>query len=444
MPRWVRRGLSVTLAAAVLGAAAASAVPDRCAYVVSSHDRSLSRVDLASGEVVLGLGTVGSVPNRIEVTDDLSRAVIVNSGSDDLTLVDLHSESVVGTVLLPDGSNPWTCEIVEDRAFVTCLLTDKLYEIDLEDAAVTDSTETGVAPEGICQAQGKLYVANTGYHFDTHSYEPGTVSVFATSGLEEVATVAVGWNPQECLVAPDGNIHVVCSGDYATTTGSVHVIDPLTDATIDSLAIFGYPGGGAIDSSGAGYLNVTTFSFGAEVWVYDTETLELIRDGSNPLLPTTDFYGNLRVDGEGLLFAPAFAGDILIRENPAAPGAPDAWLVGDGPVDVAIVEREPLVGAPLSRLGAQGVAVARAYPNPFRTTTTIEFQLPPAAKARLEILDVTGRRVFARDLADARGGHASFCWDGCDDKRRPLAPGVYFVRLTSGSESRAQKVLRLR
>lgn len=445
MPRWARRGLRVLFAASLLGAAAAPAVPDRCAYVVSSHDRSLSRVDLASGEVVLGLGTVGAIPNRIEVASDLNCAVIVNSGSDDITLYDLHSESVLGNVTLPAGSNPWTCEIYGTRAFVSCLLTDKLYEIDLVGAVVTDSAETGVAPEGMCLTREKLYVANTGFDFDDFTYGPGTVSVFTVADLAEVATVPVGLNPQECLLAPAGDVHVICSGDYALTAGSIHVIDPATDTPLDSLAISGYSGGAAIDFSGVAYVNVTTFSFTAQVWAYDTETLLLLRDGANPLLPTTDFYGNLRVDSGGLLFAPAFAGDLLLREDPAAPGTPDAWLVGDGPVDLAVVEREPPVGTPVSGLRVDGGAASRAYPNPFRTSTTIEFQLPPTAStAHLEILDVGGRRVLATDLAGARSGRSRFHWDGRDAEKRSLAPGVYFVRLKIGPETYVQRVLRLR
>jgi hypothetical protein len=74
---------------------------------------------------------------------------------------------------------------------------------------------------------------------------------------------------------------------------------------------------------------------------------------------------------------------------------------------------------------AAALWLAPPTPNPARgSSVTVRFTLPRAAKARLEVLEVTGRRV-ATPLAGLRAvGEHSLSWpvDG-------LAPGVYLLSL---------------
>jgi hypothetical protein len=68
-------------------------------------------------------------------------------------------------------------------------------------------------------------------------------------------------------------------------------------------------------------------------------------------------------------------------------------------------------------------------PNPSRGTTILRYDLPETGTARLEILDVSGRRI--RSLVDGtvRWGANEENWDGRDDSGHPVASGRYFVRL---------------
>jgi hypothetical protein len=326
--------------------------PSRAAYVVGSNDASLARVDLDTQIVVPAIAALGSLANRIEVAGDLSYAAIANSGSDNVTIFDLESESVAGAIALPVGSNPWTIEIVGDRMFVTALANDTVFEMDRSSLAIVDSAPTGKAPEGMCVVTGRLWVANTGFDLDTFLYDPGTVSVFDLTDLSPVATVSVGINPQECLVAPDGRVHVICTGDFAGTAGTVHVIDPVTSTPVDTLGVAGYPGGGAVHAAGDVVLNVLTFSFGSEIWVYDAASLTWTHDGSDPLFETFHFLGNPRVTAGGQVLLPDFDGDLLVIEDLSGPGDPGAVLVGDGPIDSGVVERQDPVPILLSGLSA--------------------------------------------------------------------------------------------
>jgi len=72
-----------------------------------------------------------------------------------------------------------------------------------------------------------------------------------------------------------------------------------------------------------------------------------------------------------------------------------------------------------------------AFPNPFNPSTTLAFTLPAAGTVRLDVYDVTGRRV--RRLLDgpAAAGRNEVVWDGRDDAGRALASGAYLARLTA-------------
>jgi hypothetical protein len=86
-------------------------------------------------------------------------------------------------------------------------------------------------------------------------------------------------------------------------------------------------------------------------------------------------------------------------------------------------------------------ALGRAYPNPFRGETKIEFSLAAGQRAELTIHDTAGRLVrrLGGDLAGA--GRHEMTWDGRSESGAPAPAGLYFLKLQAGSEVRHQKVL---
>lgn len=83
------------------------------------------------------------------------------------------------------------------------------------------------------------------------------------------------------------------------------------------------------------------------------------------------------------------------------------------------------------------------YPNPFRQATTIEFELAKTGHSSLCVYNLKGQKV--RDLCSnhlERGQHM-IKWDGKDANGRIMAPGIYFIRLSTQGQSVVRKVMLL-
>jgi hypothetical protein len=87
-----------------------------------------------------------------------------------------------------------------------------------------------------------------------------------------------------------------------------------------------------------------------------------------------------------------------------------------------------------------GFALDPVRPNPTRGgALTVHFVLPSAAPARVDLLDVRGRRVAGREVGSLGAGrHVLDLGEG-----RRLAPGLYLVRLQQGTNLRVARVMVL-
>jgi flagellar hook assembly protein FlgD len=91
-----------------------------------------------------------------------------------------------------------------------------------------------------------------------------------------------------------------------------------------------------------------------------------------------------------------------------------------------------------------GVDLQAPYPNPFAEATSFRFSLEsPASEVRLDVVDVSGRRVRALfDRRLPRGTHI-LGWDGRDDSGRRVAAGTYFAHLLVNGQPRGEKKLTI-
>ncbi len=84
------------------------------------------------------------------------------------------------------------------------------------------------------------------------------------------------------------------------------------------------------------------------------------------------------------------------------------------------------------------------YPNPFTKYTTIEFTITRQSKVRLDIFNITGKRVKTLYDQKATPGKYSFSWDGKDNSGAELPAGIYLYRLDIQYETATRKMMMLK
>src|SRR5262249_23618983 len=67
---------------------------------------------------------------------------------------------------------------------------------------------------------------------------------------------------------------------------------------------------------------------------------------------------------------------------------------------------------------------------------TVEFAIPSAAPARLELFDISGRALVSREVGSFGAGRHSLSLN----TGHTLPPGLYFVRLSQGRKSDVKRV----
>ena len=86
------------------------------------------------------------------------------------------------------------------------------------------------------------------------------------------------------------------------------------------------------------------------------------------------------------------------------------------------------------------LALRGVQPNPAGHGLPVAFSLPDASPARLEMLDLTGRRILSREVGSlGPGSHVLNL-----DEGRPVPAGVYLLRLTRGGRTLSAKAVVIR
>ncbi len=145
----------------------------------------------------------------------------------------------------------------------------------------------------------------------------------------------------------------------------------------------------------------------------------------------------------------------LINDGYECMGYPDRVLTLDDVAYSTSVPQVPPVGIwdycsdittglpDLPGRGGRTLNLAQNYPNPFGSSTVIEFRLDTPGRADLTVFDVAGRKV--KSLVSGRTGEGLHVvqWDGRDDAGRSVRPGVYFYTLEVNSTTTTRRMILL-
>ncbi|MBN2354817.1 T9SS type A sorting domain-containing protein, partial [candidate division KSB1 bacterium] len=171
----------------------------------------------------------------------------------------------------------------------------------------------------------------------------------------------------------------------------------------------------------------------SKIFVFSQEALESLRIGENMMavevhtadVPSTDVSFDGRVFNQYQFF-------IDLGEDwdyYDAGHEPKRQILGD-----------ILTGVPA---GAQSlpkqVRLMQNQPNPFNAFTRIHYELPAADRVRLDIFDITGRRVAMIFDGMQKAGEHTVTFDA-----RDLPSAVYFYRLQTGTFSAVKRMIVLK
>jgi len=205
-----------------------------------------------------------------------SKGYIAVDNSNKVEIINLDDFVSFGFIDLGMNGSPREIYVKDDStAYVTSLNLDQVAKLDLQAKTVTTRIDVGTKPEGMREANGKLFVANSGFGFDN------TVSVIDMASDMVVATLQVGLNPRIVLNGIDNFIYVVCSGSFSDSTifSGIFKIDPVANVVVDSIQVKKTPGEACfidattmlvVNSDGAVKVDLTTKSVSATPLILGT------------------------------------------------------------------------------------------------------------------------------------------------------------------------------
>jgi hypothetical protein len=131
---------------------------------------------------------------------------------------------------------------------------------------------------------------------------------------------------------------------------------------------------------------------------------------------------------------------VLSRSSLIAPDGVTHYehTVSNGQIDASCTDAEELAepgGLP------RHLTLSQNFPNPFNSTTTIQYSLGSPQHVTIEVFDVLGRHVVTLLRGRCSAGGHDVVWHGQDSHGVSVPSGVYFYRVTAGGQILNRKMV---
>jgi len=306
-------------------------LPTKQVLIINGLGKTLSVIDPTTNTIQNNVVPLGEAPNQLQTRGVY--AYVVNSVSNNVQIIDMTASpapQTVGTIDLGAGSNPWAIQFVSDpKAYVSDMLTNKVSVLQVNggSGSVVKAIDVGIAPEGMATANGKVYVCCTAFDSVTFGYGQGTVRVIDVASDTVTKVINVGTNPQAAAVGADGNVHVLCTGNYFDEFGAVYRIDPTPNTVTGApIALGGSPGSLVVAPNGKAYAADWTLG----VLSYNSATGAVLHAAASPLKLGKGVNGGI-ADSTGKLYVGNFDDDTVSILDTADDQVVTALGAGDGP-----------------------------------------------------------------------------------------------------------------
>ena len=81
------------------------------------------------------------------------------------------------------------------------------------------------------------------------------------------------------------------------------------------------------------------------------------------------------------------------------------------------------------------------HPNPTKGATRLAFELPEQSQVRIQVFDLQGKLIRNLVQGGQPAGYHVATWDGLDSSGNKVSDGIYFVRMITGKQRFAQRLL---
>jgi YVTN family beta-propeller protein len=301
-----------------------------------ANTTTLSVINLESGDVSNDVFGLGNSPNSMTITGDL--LIVVNSLSNDLNFFRISSDGTlsadgIADIGLAQNNNPWAVAADgQGNLLITNYMQNNISVFSIDARAIEQTLPAGVAPEGIVVADGFAYVVNSGYDFNTYTFNEGSVWKYNLDNWSIEDSLEVGVNTQAIQMDPLGQLHVICTGNYADVSGKVYVIDTQTLSVQRIIETGGTPNHVAFAPDTTAYLSAGGWAFAGApaglVLKYRYDTGELLRDSNHPI-DVGNGANDIAILDDGRIFVSCFDDNCIDELH--GDSVYMSYIVGTGP-----------------------------------------------------------------------------------------------------------------
>jgi|GEM_PF-3634274 len=226
------------------------------AYITNYSSNTVSVIDISSNSVV-GTVPVGQGPYGVALSVDGTRVYVANYASNSVSVIDTSSNQVVATV--PVLTRPYGLAVSPDgtRVYVAAYFSNDLSIIDTKTNTVIGVVPVGQRPHGIVVTLdgARVYVAN---------YTDNTISVIDPATKKAVGKIVLpaNSNPMGLVLSPDSTRLYVTG----YSNNKLYEIDTASNSILAAVPVGSRPWGVAV-SPDQSTVYVTNYSGNADTSV---------------------------------------------------------------------------------------------------------------------------------------------------------------------------------
>jgi DNA-binding beta-propeller fold protein YncE len=198
------------------------------------NNASITGFHTTNGKIINDIYTHANNNRRLgDVANDIqlygAKVYVAVSASSLIDVMDAQTGvSIKQIPLFKDSIASQPRQIACDNGKVyVCCFDGMVVKIDTAALQVETVAMAGRNPDGVCIANNKLYVSNSG-GLDFPNYD-NTVSVFDLNTFAEIRKITVRMNPAMMKVDPNGNLYLVSKGNYEDVHPCLQKINTVTD-----------------------------------------------------------------------------------------------------------------------------------------------------------------------------------------------------------------------